>query len=289
MTLTMLNAGEKPGVESPNYIVTSQMPEPAVRSGGVQKKHILIAVSVVVVIGLAIAGILVGMHMFSEAQKEIVKFSMQFKTGDNQDAKQDVVSDPNDNVVMFHVTKPGQDIYIVNDFNKDLQVVKIETSDSTNCYISPLNRSQAMDPSQITGAASLVGSHDNAGQTYMISNTPVSDTSFLPKKAKDMCKGVSIYWAYRHCGQQIPADHNTTSPADRNKRTLYYMGKYNGLPGLGGCCRAVYACTVRAVETVYSNGVHQCDFYYQTGTCCSVSAYCNYVYVGYWQTPGLNC
>ena len=46
------------------------------------------------------------------------QFQLQFKGSDNQDTKQDVTSDPNENVVTYHVTKPGQDAYIVDDFNK---------------------------------------------------------------------------------------------------------------------------------------------------------------------------
>ena len=43
-------------------------------------------------------------------------------------------------------------------------------------------------------------SGSNTGtQTMLLSNTPVSDRSFLTKKAADMCAGVSVYWAYRHC------------------------------------------------------------------------------------------
>jgi hypothetical protein len=296
MTITMANIGEKSGVETPTYIVTASGNEMSggQKPRGVQKKHILIAISAVVIVGLVIAAILVGMYMFSEANKEIVKFSLQFKsTSDDQKTNQDVVSDPNDNVVSYHVTKPGQDVNVVNDFNKDIQVVKIETAEGTNCYISALNRSQASDPSQITGAASMTGSGGVSTQTFSISGTPVSDTSFLPKKARDMCKGVSVYWAYRHCPQQGPDDHNmtksTSGVVDRSKRTLYDAGRYNNLYCVGGCCKIVCACYVRFTETVDANGVHNCQVYYQYGTCCSISSYCQNVYMFNWKTPGLNC
>jgi len=32
--------------------------------------------------------------------------------------KQDVTSDPNENVVTYHVSSPSHEAYIVNDFNK---------------------------------------------------------------------------------------------------------------------------------------------------------------------------
>src|SRR6218665_56338 len=44
------------------------------------------------------------------------QYTMQF--GDN--SKQDVTSDPNENVVQYHVSNPSHDAWIVNDFNRVL-------------------------------------------------------------------------------------------------------------------------------------------------------------------------
>jgi hypothetical protein len=292
MTLPTMNFEEKSaGVEPPTYAVSS----PAVtwmKKRGVEKKHVLIAVSVVVIIGLVIGAIIGGMYMFTEAQKEIVQFSLQFPSSNDGNVNQDVTSDPNDNVVMYHVTQPGQDVYVVNDFNKGLQVVKIATASSTNCYVSALNLTQAMDPSQITGPSSLTGSSGSNQQPYLVSNTPVQDTTFLTAKAATMCKGVSVYWAYRSCGGQNIDGLNVTKSItpDRRKRTIYSLTPFNGLPGLGGCCIYIFACQVYLVETV-QGAFHTCQTYYSTGNCCNTVAapYCNNVYQGTWQTPGLVC
>jgi hypothetical protein len=279
-------------MDTPTYIVSGEAGGKAAPSrGGIQKKHVLIGVSVVVVIGLIITGILVGMYIFSEAQKDIVKFSLKFKGSDNEDVDQVVESDPNDNVVMYHLSKPGQEVYVVNDFNKDMQIVKMTNDEGTNCYVAPLNRSAAMDPSQITGPDSKNpnGEDESDPRAYTTSNTPVVDRSFLTKKAMDMCKGVSLYWAYRQCGQPIDAGQvNTTDVKDRSKRSIYYMGTYNGLPGLGGCCWAYHACQVRMYESIVG-GRHYCNTYITRGTCCSVNRYCWNYYYYRWRTPGLVC
>jgi hypothetical protein len=289
MTLNMMNAGEKSVVaDVPTYVVTSQETKPR---GEIQKKHVLITVGLVVVVGLIITGILVGMYIFSDAQKEIVKFSLDFKSSqDGQNTKQDVESDPNDNSVIFHINKNGQDVYIVNDFNRDMQIVKVQTSENTNCYISALNRSAAYDPSHITGSNSLTGSGGKTEQMYTVSNSPVSDRSFLPKKALDMCKGISVYWAYRSCaGLHIDPPTNGTD-VDRNRRTIYAMQPYHGLPGLGGCCYAYYACRVQMTETIQGY-YHTCQTYVWTNYCCGSVAYpyCQNAYRAYWKTPGLVC
>jgi len=211
MTLTMSQSGDKSAIgEAPTYIVTSQSHEASNGSAGkgIQKKHVLVGAGIILLSGLIIAGILVGMYIFAETQKDIIEFSLNFKsTSDGGNVKQDVVSDPNDNVVQYHVTKDGQDFYIVSDFNKDIQVVRMESDSDMNCYVSPLNRSAELDPSQITGPDMNSNDNTTGGATvFTVSRSPISDRSFLPKKALDLCKGVSTYWAYRSCSSQSDED-----------------------------------------------------------------------------------
>jgi len=125
-------------------------------------------------------------------------------------------------------------------------------------------------------------------EMFAVSNTPVADRSFLPKKAADMCKGVSVYWAYRSCQAQLIDQPDQTG--DRQRRTLYSISSYNGLPGLGGCCEAFWACQVRMTETIQGS-LHTCTVYATYGTCCGSVAYpyCSNVYQAHWNTPNLAC
>lgn len=252
MTLKIVQDDKSAVVEAPTYIVTQSPGDVSSGSSkkGIQKKHVLIGVGLVVLAGLIIAGILVGMYIFAEAQKEIIKYSLNFKsTQDGGNVKQDVVSDPNDNVVMYHVTKDGKRVDIINDFNKGMQIVKMESDYGTNCYVSALNHSAAMDPSQITGPEqdSKPGDNTNGGATlYTVSSTPVSDRSFLPKKAQDMCKSVSVYWAYRSCGGEDDSVSRT-----RQRRTVC----------ITSCGIRVCSCRVRLVQTWIGGRVY-CNFYF---------------------------
>jgi hypothetical protein len=287
MTLKMSEGGDKSAiVETPAYIVTSGSGEQPVRQG-IQKKHVLITVGLVLLAGLIIAGILVGMHIFAQAQKDIVKFSLEFKSStDGKNVKQDVESDPNDNSVMYHIVKDGKDVYIVNDFNRDMQVVKMEMGYTTGCFISALNRSAAVDPSNINGLQT--GSNDKTStEIFSVSSSPITDRSFLPKKAQTMCSGVSVYWAYRGCkeaktGTSIDKPDNN----DRNRRDVYYAGTYYGMPCLNGCCYTVCACQVQVTETATG-----CQFYYWTGGCCGSvqQPQCSNAYLFYEATPGKAC
>jgi len=280
----MSQGGEK---DVPSDIVTPNSAEQPSRRG-IQKKHVLAVVGSIVLVGLIIAGILIGMHIFAEQQKELVKFTLQFKSStDGKDVKQDVVSDPNDNSVMYHIIKDGKDVYIVNDFNRDMQVVKMVNDYGTNCFISALNRSAAVDPSNINGLHTQSYDKTNT-EIFSVSDSPITDRSFLPKKALDMCSGVSVYWAYRGCKNQNTETQNLngTSPTDRHRRAVYYAGTYQGMPCLNGCCWTVCACQVQVTET--STG---CQFYYWTGGCCNTVAqpYCSNAYAFKQATPGKVC
>lgn len=292
MKIMMADGKTAETLDTPTYVISSG--EKQQEKKGVNKKYVIIGFSVVLLIGIVIAGILIGMHIFTEGQKEIVKFSYQFKGSQNNDIKQDVVSDPNANVVSYHVTTGGKSVDIVNDFDKGLQVVKIEDDDGqTNCYVTPLNVSSAMDPSQIVDSSSMTTKQSNKGGDSLllqIDSKTIIDRSFITKKALDMCSGVSLYWAHKKCKEVegTLADRNQTTSGIA-KRDIYYMGTYCGLPGLGGCCVAYWACYVRMTEYVDANGRHYCYTYYETGTCCSSSPCCNQVYYSRWNTPGLVC
>jgi len=259
MTVKMTEGGEKVAVvTTPTYLVTPASTEMSSgsTSKGVQKKHVLIGVGLVILAGLIIGGILVGMYIFAEAQKDIIKYTLNFKSdGDGQNVKQDVVADPNDNSVMYHITKDGKRVDVVNDYNRDLQVVRMEYKSGTNCYVTALNRSAALDPSQITGPENdIISGNASSGYAtkFTVSSYPISDRSFLPKKALNMCKDTAVYWAYRTCinqneNKQIP----NTDAVSRQRRHVC----------LSGCGWTVCACHSVTLYYYYVGGVQYCDYY----------------------------
>jgi len=258
MTVKMTEGGEKVAVvTTPTYLVTPASTEMSSgsQSQGIQKKHVLIGVGLGILTGLIIAGILVGIHIYTEAQKDIVKYSLNFKSdGDGKDVKQDVVSDPNDNSVMYHITKDGKSVDVVNDFNRNLQVVRMEYMSGTNCYVSALSRSAALDPSQITGPEKdIISGNASSGYAtkFTVSSHPISDRSFLPKKALNMCKDTSVYWAYRSCINQNENKPNTDA-VGRQRRGWYC---------LSGCGWTVCSCSVTLYYYYDQCGKLHCDYY----------------------------
>jgi hypothetical protein len=194
-----------PAAEGPSYIVTASAEgdQPSKKSG-VTKRHVLYAVSAVLVIAIILVAILVGVYMFTQSQKEILKFSLQYKGRNHEDINEEVESDPNDNVVQYHVTKEGQDSYIVNDFNRGIQVLKITEDGESDCFATALNRSAVEDPAVITrtGNATI----GNSTYYYTSLDDAVVDRSFLTKKARDICKDVPLTWIVKRCDKQYEAD-----------------------------------------------------------------------------------
>lgn len=174
------------------------------------RKYVIIAVTGIVVAAITLTAILVGMYFFTETEKEILKFSY------NRDgnSKEDVTSDPNTNMVQFHVNNPDYEMWVVDDFNRDIQVMKILTDSGTNCYVAPLNRTTATDPSKVSVPSNPETMNASYTVTYQAANTPIPDTSFLSKMAKDTCKGISTYWVYPSC----EAPNNPPDTVSRQKR-----------------------------------------------------------------------
>jgi hypothetical protein len=255
-------------------IVTQVMPSE--RKPRNTKKYVIIAVSGILAAAIILTAILVGMYMFTEAQKDIIQYTLKM----SENMKQDVTSDPNENVVTYHISNPAQETWIVNDFGKDLQVVKIKGDDKTNCFVSPLNRTNLLDPAKINGPDESPDVNDAVSLTYMASDTPVSDTSFLGKTAKAMCKGVSVYWLYPHCIDKNSAKDTNVTEVDhpKSKRQtnidyspfyirsyLYYYSPYTRayyyVPCFTGCCRRICACSI-SYAAYYSGGRMYCSWYY---------------------------
>jgi uncharacterized protein YxeA len=240
------------------------------------KKYVIIAVSGILAVAIILAAILVGMYMFTKAQLDIVQYTM--KMGDN--GKQDVTSDPNENVVQYHVSGPQHDTWIVNDFNKDIQLLKIVSEGKTNCYLSALNRTNTMDPSKINGP-DKTEPKDVVSLVYRVSDTPIADASFLSKTARDMCKGISVYWLYPSCsdGTKNMANNGTDVDHPKSKRQTtydnspywvrtysYYHSSYDGqwyyVPCYTGCCRKMCACEI-SISAYYSGGYYHCSWAYK--------------------------
>lgn len=174
------------------------------------RKCVIIAVTGVVVAAVILTAILVGLYLFTEGQKEILKFSYNR----DENAKEEVTSDLNTNIVQYHVTDTNYEMWVINDFNRDIQVMKIQADSGTDCYVAPLNRTIATDPDKVSAPSNIKKNNSQYSVTYRVPNSPIPDSSFLCTVAKNTCQGISTYWVYPAC--DIPKSPSDSSP--RQKR-----------------------------------------------------------------------
>lgn len=233
------------------HVVIAQVGSSAPKASNT-RKYAIIAVSIIIAALIILAAILIGVHMITKAEKKRITYTLNF----DKHTKQDVASDPNTNIVQYTIQNAIQKSWVVNDFNRDIQVVKIQTATQANCYVSALNRTRARDPTQITGPETTEITKASA-LTYMTSGIPISDTSFLTQAARDICQGISTYWLYPKCSDasSLPAP-TTASPVtetpmnmsgDNSPWFVYWSYPYNAnatVTCVTGCCKTVCACSM---------------------------------------------
>jgi hypothetical protein len=215
-------SAEKEAVEMPpTYTASNDVVKTSCKAKWWQnkkkKRTVIGVVTALIISALISTTIQVSIYLVTEAQKDIVKFNLEFEGKNGETAKQDVTSDPNANVVTYHVTRGDQDVYIVDDFNQGIQTVKIQAKAATNCFVMPLNRSAAAEPSSITGAEKWTG-NTQIDQKFVMEPTPVANRAFLTKKSATMCKDVSLYWTFRQCGSTGSKANTTALVPHREKR-----------------------------------------------------------------------
>lgn len=204
----MMSESDKKSTDSPVTIISSsEVMTSADKTAKSRKtkKYVIIGVSAIATVAIILIAILVGMYLFNQAQKEIIKFA--FNRDDN--TKEDVTSDPNTNIVQFHASNPSYEAWIIDDFNRDIQVMKIRSeAKGTSCFVAPLNRTIATDPSKISAPSdpSSMDKNTTYSLTYQSAASTIPDTSFLCKAARDACKGISTYWVYPSCSGSSDAD-----------------------------------------------------------------------------------
>lgn len=175
------------------------------------KKFVIIAVSVgILVFVIILTGVLVGLRPLNPNNV------MHFSYDHDEDNKEDMMSDPNKNMVMYHVTRKEYQAWLINDFNRDIQVIKIQTDLQAKCFVTGLNRNMAKEPAKMKPPSGDEMSKDTYMQnmtnmTYRTAEKPVSDLTFMCETAKNSCDGMSTYWLFPTC-------ENSDSVTRRPKR-----------------------------------------------------------------------
>lgn len=198
-------------------IPTAVVSGPTDSSKLLTKKRIISAVVAILVSAIVVTGIVVGIWIFTEQQRLMLQYTQNLVNNDGSKASQDVSTNKDENVVQYHVVKDNTEWWIVEDFNKNIKVAKVQDgSGVVKCLVSGLDEAQAQQPSDITAKSPQDQSADDAvssAEMMTIAQDQVKDSSFLGKTASNLCANTPVYWTYKAC-------FNTTthSPESRDKR-----------------------------------------------------------------------
>jgi hypothetical protein len=221
---------DEKSVEPTVIIATQQSPTTAaepVKSGRLTRRHILWAVVSLIITGLVVTAVLVGIHLVTKGNEETLKMSLTLRGAGDTDVKQNVSLDNNANIVVYHVTQDGQDVTINSDFDKDIQVMKILDGATVVCFVTPLNRSNALDKSSLNLPHSTDSASVDTNSTafirleYDVAPSAISDPSFLGTRANALCHNIPIYWLQPRCtGAESSPGVGGGSMGSRSRRSI---------------------------------------------------------------------
>jgi hypothetical protein len=217
---------EKTSTEPTVVIATGQQPD--VKKGRLTKKHVMIAVIALLIVGLVVTGVLVGIRIYMDSSFEQLKYSLEYKG-----MSQNVTSD--NNVVTYHILKDGVEAWVLQDFDKEIQVTKVLVDNTVACYVTVLNRSQASDASSLPTTTPDVDDDASSDSVlYTVIPQEISDISYLGSKASAMCKNIPTYHAVPDCGTANNDDVRVSNTTD--------VGRHKRTPRICATCNR-YACT----------------------------------------------
>lgn len=150
---------------------------------------------VVAVVGAIVTCALITLYFTSHVNNDddYVKFRTSFKGNSGHLVDQEVVSSGINNVIEYYITSsPNKRVTIIDDFNQDIQIMKIATPLEEICYVATLNSDSYVRPADVVFG--LKTDKDHVSQVYETDSEPLDDLSVLGAKGRDLCESVPVFW-----------------------------------------------------------------------------------------------
>jgi hypothetical protein len=265
----------------PTYVIATPQDDQPKKSSRLTRKHILIGSVSLVIIALIVVAVLVGIRIYSDHELESLKlqYSMTMKDKNNQNVNQNVSADVNANIVQYDIEKDGVKATILHDFDKGIQISRVEGESGVACYLAALNRSNAQEPTKLPTTAPTPDENTPSRQlVYIVDDKPIKDLSFLGRRASTLCANVPTHWMVPSC-QGDEKGHTNSTSVDENhsvqKRATVcaycrpYPYYYTYTCVCGCCWRVCGVFTSSLVPWYYVNGVYYCTYYmsYYSSAC----------------------
>lgn len=178
---------------------------------------------------------------------DTISMEMTLKDTDGVEGRQHILSSIVNNYVTYHVTKSSQHMWILDDFEHGVHIMKVVTPDDGVCYVMPLNRSHATSPHVYAARytnKSTVGQRRGRSQTVLVAaELPVTDRAFLGDRGTQLCRDVPVFSAYRPDDKR--QHHHSRSRRNIKKCVL-------------SCCHLVCCCNQKYLHWQSDHYFH-CD------------------------------
>lgn len=224
----------KSTVELPSVTVVEQ-PDVGRKKSFSVRKRVIVAVTCAVVTAMIITGVILTIWFFLDSTVTIVKNTYEFKKEDGKSVKEDVDADVKENFVRYHLTDDNSEITVIDDFNRELQVLKVKEAAGSKCYVLTLNHSGSAVPEALLNASAPRDKVETEKVNYKVAEKAIKDKGLLGTQGQDLCDNLDVHWMTPSCDDVSDEPDNDNG---REKRGIY--------------CRRYYYCYWR----LYCNSWH---------------------------------
>lgn len=175
--------------------------------------------------------------------QDMIKMSMRFRGFDDIDTEQHVTCATSEKYVMYHVTKQTETAWILDDFQRSLQIMKISTAEGSICYVTHLNLTKSTSPDAyglqlFSDDGAAVGEQTRFQTTFVADEMQLDDVSHLGTQAQNLCADTPVFWI--RPVTVITASSATSDTHHRDKRNVKKC--------MSSCCMLVCCCNQRYLQ-----------------------------------------
>jgi hypothetical protein len=181
------------GIDMPS-VSTVDCSDPSAAGSSRERKKARRVVAVLVLGALLVSAAMLAVYFRVCSRlfdSEDLKYNFAVKGSSS--VMQEVFSSVKDNYVQYYIEpSPTQRYWILDDFNTNLEIMRSEENDQSICFVSELNRKEAMAPTAVQ--PKYVPYKEHSHGIYTPDESPVEDKEFLGLTGRRLCRGTNVYW-----------------------------------------------------------------------------------------------
>lgn len=142
--------------------------------------------------------------------------------------------DSQESLMQYVLSRNGEQISVILDLNRNLEIMKISMDSGDACFVSPIlaldPKFTAVDNETNNGTTDNNSKNNSNNESAVVnfkkSSYPIRDISILGPKGVALCKNTEVYWSIPKCGRDTN-ENQPEAPPDgsrgRKRRANWYM------------------------------------------------------------------